>query len=173
MSINLYQPVEQQKKRNIMDNVVLYAVFLLLVIFAAYGGIMTYTEYAYTREIVKTKEAIRSQESKLSSEEANKIYDLSLRLNEASTIERTVKMNEMLSNVEPLIVGGSWLTSFGYDRENNFITLKGAVNSLDILAKQLYNFRTSSVLLGSKVESLGVDTNGKHMFGVQIPVSAQ
>lgn len=173
MSINLYQPVEQQKKGSAIDRAIVYSVGILLIIVATYGGITMYTQYAFDQEIAKTKDAIKMQEAKLSSDEANKIYDTALRLNQIASMEKSVKMTDALSKIESFMVGGSWLTSFAYDHESEIITLKGSVNSLDILAKQLYNFRTNAIFPGTRVESLGVDTNGKHTFVVQVPVSAQ
>lgn len=122
--------------------VVILAV-LLIALIIAYGGLLL-----YEKQVIKKTEAKNAEYAvafkELTEGNTKAVFDFQNRLSSAGNLFSAGNQTlDNLKRMENLIIPGVYISSFSYDAEKNKISLNLVAENYNLMAKQIFSFKTA------------------------------
>ncbi|MEK7598209.1 MAG: hypothetical protein AAB487_00555 [Patescibacteria group bacterium] len=116
---------------------------LLVALMIAYGGLLLYEKQVIKKTQDKNMEYAAAYKE-LTEGNTKAIFDFQNRLSSAGNLFSTGNQTlENLKKMETLIVPGVYINSFSYDTEKNKISLNLVAENYNLMAKQIFSFKTA------------------------------
>jgi len=153
---NANEEIRETSKSSIMNLGTTVLFILLILILAAYGGMVLW-KINIDKNTEEVKNFYQAELDKFSGNQAKTVADISHRADVAKEVLGTeFNTPDYLSKIEKLIIPGVFLKSYEYSDETKSIILLGLSDNYNNIAKQILAFKSA--------EDFSSVTGGKTQF---------
>lgn len=171
-NINLHQSVESteslRKKPSFFTGRTFLSILMLVITFAAFGGLKYYQSYLVTTrdQLISEKKAIMMNMDK---DEIAQAIDFDNRINSINyNIENRTNPGEDFGLMENLLLSNVSLNDYSYEFDGKTIALSVVADNFESVAEQMWNFKKSKEFSSVEVMGSSLDGEGKTIFDLEL-----
>jgi hypothetical protein len=169
MSINLRtDEVDMKSDNKIGDKNIIISLAILLFIFLLYGAVFTVAKL-FDSKIAEARSQYMAKYSSFTAGNANEIIDFE---NRSVAAKQLLASDESailaMEQIENTIVPPIYLLSYKYEKDEKMVTLQGAADNFNTVAKQILSFKESGYFSSVTLGPSAFDKDNKLNFAVTL-----